>query len=251
MKLNSINIKDFRRFTDLTVEKIPESAQLIILAGPNGCGKSSFIDALIAWHASEYVKKHRQWRNFSWESDYHKKVDAKPAANWQNKINLLPFGSVPPEIGKAVYVRSAYRNDPEFQMQQLSRVGNPFESLPVTRTINNDAAVSKNFQRLVSQSVEGIFVPEDGSITLEEFAEKVLGDIRRSISILFQPWNFTASEILLWTAPSVLLRELVLDSCTKIFLEARRRLLTLFSIWSLLVAHSTIHYSVSTNQNLI
>ena len=185
MKLNSINIKDFRRFTDLTVQKIPESAQLIILAGPNGCGKSSFIDALIAWHASEYVNKHRQWRNFSWESDYHKKVDAEPAANWQNKINLLPFGSVPPEIGKAVYVRSAYRNDPEFQMQQLSRVGNPFESLPVTRTINNDAAVSKNFQRLVSQSVEGIFVPEDGSITLEEFAEKVLGDIRRSISILF------------------------------------------------------------------
>ena len=50
MRLQSITIKDFKRFTDLTVTGIPESARLIMLAGPNGSGKSSFFDALDRWH---------------------------------------------------------------------------------------------------------------------------------------------------------------------------------------------------------
>ena len=50
MKLKSVNIKDFKRFTNLTVQGIPETARLIILAGPNGCEKSSFFDALYTWY---------------------------------------------------------------------------------------------------------------------------------------------------------------------------------------------------------
>jgi len=42
MKFKSAIIKDFRRFTNLVVKGIPETARLIMLAGPNGCGKSSF-----------------------------------------------------------------------------------------------------------------------------------------------------------------------------------------------------------------
>ena len=185
MKLMSVQIRDFKRFTDLTVQEIPETARLIILVGPNGCGKSSFFDALIAWRTAEALKKQRGWGGFEWESDYHGKANTKSDNDWMSKINLNPFGLIPDEPGKAVYVRSAYRNDPEFQMQSLSRLGNPFENLPVARMINNDAAVSKNFQRLVSQSIEGLFVPEDPSMTLKEYKEQVLGDIRNSLSMLF------------------------------------------------------------------
>ena len=37
MKFKRATIKDFKRFTDLTVEGIPETARLIMLAGPHGC----------------------------------------------------------------------------------------------------------------------------------------------------------------------------------------------------------------------
>ena len=46
MRFKSARLRNFKRFTDLTVERIPETTQLIVLYGPNGCGKSSFLDAL-------------------------------------------------------------------------------------------------------------------------------------------------------------------------------------------------------------
>ena len=185
MKLKSASIRDFKRFKRLDVQGIPETARLIILAGPNGCGKSSCFDALIAWRTLAALQKQHGWGGFSWDPEYYDRPGQISDSNWQSRIELQVFGSIPNEPRKAVYVRSPYRNDPDFEITSLSRLGNPFERLPVARMINNDATVSKNFQRLVSQSIEGLFVPKDGSITLEEYTELILGDIRNSLSAIF------------------------------------------------------------------
>jgi predicted ATP-binding protein involved in virulence len=50
IRLKSIKATDFKRFSNLTVQKIPESAKLIMLAGPNGSGKSSLFDAMDIWY---------------------------------------------------------------------------------------------------------------------------------------------------------------------------------------------------------
>ena len=42
---------------------------------------------------------------------------------------------------KTLFVRSAYRNDPEFQVQNLQRVGDPLDEVRVQRMIDNDGAV--------------------------------------------------------------------------------------------------------------
>ena len=51
--------------------------------------------------------------------------------------------------------------------------------------IDNDAAVARNFQRLASQAIEDVFDPEDGSMTLNQFKELVIGDIRRAFAKLY------------------------------------------------------------------
>ena len=39
MKIKSIKLEGFKRFTDLKIEGIPETAKLVVMIGPNGCGK--------------------------------------------------------------------------------------------------------------------------------------------------------------------------------------------------------------------
>ena len=50
MRIKSIKIKDFKRFTDLTIQNIPQTAKLVVLVGPNGCGKTSVFEAFNQWY---------------------------------------------------------------------------------------------------------------------------------------------------------------------------------------------------------
>ena len=183
MRLKTVTIKDFKRFTDLTVRNIPESARLIVLTGPNGCGKSSFFDAFRIWYNINAEQ------SVPWEQDYHRKVGVsfRFLENLRGDDVDLEFHSKisQEEPRKSLYLRSAYRNDPEFQIQNLGRVGDPLDDIRVTRMIDNDAAVARNFQRLVSGALEDVFDPRNGSENLYQFRKRFIGDIRAAFSKLF------------------------------------------------------------------
>ena len=118
MKFKQATIKNFKRFTDLTVQNVPLTARLIILAGPNGVGKSSFFDALYTWHKFESQKGQ------SWDDDYHRKAGSPDPLRWTGKNILVEFhDALPGQSKKVFYVRSAYRNEPEFQTGSLQRQG--------------------------------------------------------------------------------------------------------------------------------
>ena len=151
MKFKDATIKDYKRFTDLKVQLIPDTARLIILAGPNGSGKSSFFDALSSWHKL-YV------RGNSWNDDYHMKVYAREIRQWdQQQISIRFHDPIPTDDQgkkKLVYTRSAFRNDPDFQASEIQRVPDPLDETRVDRMIDNDVAISRNYQRLVGQVFE-------------------------------------------------------------------------------------------------
>lgn len=185
MKLKKAIIKDFKRFTDLTIEDIPETARLIMLVGPNGCGKSSFFDALYTWY------KGTSQKNPLWEEGYHAKTGSHSVEqkNWNTAINkaINPefHDSVPEEKKKALYVRSAYRNDPELQINSFQKTGDPLDEVRIRRLIDNDKAVSRNFERLVSQAIEDLFDPTNESKTVNQFKEEIIKDSALAFSKLF------------------------------------------------------------------
>lgn len=47
MRIKSVHLEDYKRFVDLTLTDIPETARLVVLIGRNGSGKSSLFDAFL------------------------------------------------------------------------------------------------------------------------------------------------------------------------------------------------------------
>ena len=179
MRFQSATIKDFKRFTDLTVQGIPDTARLIMLAGPNGSGKSSFFDALSSWHK-------RPIRGDSWNDDYHMKVTSgtDPARN-EPQITVTLHDSTPidqQEQKKLIYARSAFRNDPEFSTNRLQQSPPPLDESRVGRMIDNDVAISRNYRRLVGQVFE-IFNLKP--IMTNEFTDSLINPIRDPVNRLF------------------------------------------------------------------
>ena len=179
MRFKSAIIKDFKRFTHLTIQGIPETARLIMLAGPNGSGKSSFFDALGSWHRMSA-------RGNRWDDDYFLKVYSRRTLQWnQQQLAVTfhdPIPNDPQEKKKLIYVRSAFRNDPEFQTNRVQRVPDPLDEPRVNRMIENDVAINRNYQRLVGQLFE-IFEAEP--MMTDDFTESLIRPIRDPVSRLF------------------------------------------------------------------
>ncbi len=171
-------IKGFRRFSELEILDIPASASLVIVAGPNGNGKSSLFDAFL-----NFSRRQGGFGN-EWDVAYHQKQGAAQGAK-QDRPQIEFHEGAPADQKawrKAFYFRSAYRNDPDFTAGSISRVGSSLEEQRFSRLIDNDAAVSRNYQRLVGQGLEDVFEREDASTTIGQFRIRTIGDIQKAVA---------------------------------------------------------------------
>lgn len=144
MRVKTVRARSFKRFHDLTLADLPASAKLVVLAGPNGTGKSSLFDAFKAWHQIH------GGHNAALTPEYHLKV-GDPPLDWHSVVDIQFHEPVPTgaeERRKLFYVRSAYRNEADFSISSFNRMPSALDAAPVPRLIDNDAVVSSNFQRL-------------------------------------------------------------------------------------------------------
>ena len=177
MKIKSIHLHNFKRFTDLKIQNIPETAKLVVLLGPNGCGKSSLFDAL-------HYKSHEYRRlSISSDLDYYSKTSAQKRQI--EPIDVKFHNDSQSDKGKAIYVRTAYRNDPVLNVGSIQTMSSVIKETRFKTMIENDAAVTGNYQRLVSNAVEGAFNREDRLKTLGDFQDEILGEIQAAMRRLF------------------------------------------------------------------
>jgi len=177
MRITSIHLRNFKRFSDLVVRDIPETAKLVVVVGPNGCGKSSLFDALMQWYRSK--------AGFGVNSDefYYRKSADQPF-DWNQSIEVTLAGGVVPHRG-CLYVRSAYRNDPDFSIGNIARPSAPSETVRLNRIIDNDQTVSENYQRLVYDTMAGVYNTGNDAKTVATLREELIGQVRSSMTAVF------------------------------------------------------------------
>lgn len=181
MRLKNIRIDSFRRFSDLTIRELPETARLVVMVGPNGCGKSSIFDAFKMWH---------RWHGVDIRVDesYHRKQGLSPK-DWNILVSIEFHQPIPTdanELKKLFYIRSAYRNEADFITNQLQRMRSPLVELSkIQRLIDNDASVSENYQRLVSATMESVYSGAFDTSSVKQLRDMYVGQVRDSMNRVF------------------------------------------------------------------
>ena len=177
MKVKRVHLKSFKRFTDLEITGIPETAKLVVVVGPNGSGKSSLFDAFINWH--------RQKAGWGYDGDeaYYRK-GSEGAFTWHDSTVIETYEGTPPSKS-SLYVRTAYRNDPDFNIGSINRLNAPTDELRVARSIQNDQAVSQNYQRLIYETVSGVYNIDNNEKSVEQLRTELIGGIRNSMNAVF------------------------------------------------------------------
>lgn len=186
MKISQIKLKDFKRFSDLTIDNIPATAKVVIVVGPNGSGKSSLFDSFLHWYRYKF-------HNSFQRGDYYSKQGA--AALLDNSVQIL-FHDLPDQRRELLkgkfYFRTAYRNDADFTVSSLQQQNDPTDNIRFGNFIQNDAVVQENYQRLVSLTLKGVYDEANNNRTVMDLREELIGKIRTSLQNVFEDLNLSS-----------------------------------------------------------
>lgn len=199
MKVKSIELNNFKRFTSLTVCDIPESAKLVVLIGPNGSGKSSFLEAI------NHFYKYSGYGDTG-DVNYLSKTSAEDEFNkneWYrlcSKTVNIAFHDFEytngacglPEIRNHFYFRSAYRNEPDFQIHSMNKQGDPTKSIRLSTLIQNDQTVSTNYQRLVADTITEIYNTANDNKSVSSLRNELVGKINEALERVFPDLEFSS-----------------------------------------------------------
>ncbi len=174
VKIESIHLQNFKRFTNLKIQNIPETAKLVVLLGPNGCGKSSLFDAF-HYESLQYMKGNR-----SDYPDYYQKMRGT-----RQHCEITFHDTMLSE--KSFCIRTAYRNEPNLIINQadIQQITQQIQPSTTERRFNtmieNDAAAFRNVQRL-STKVHQEFIKR---VKGTENHERNVGQLKNEILEMF------------------------------------------------------------------
>ena len=216
MKIESIKLEDFKRFTDLTIEGLPETAKLVVMIGPNGCGKSSVFDALklqdcdndvirqvgisddyyqlLEYYFKSDERRHRYSYYGSLNQTSNDRRHSYFAAMSINRLFDLYEHLIIKFHGKelrsshdwekSVHVRSAYRNYSVTQIPAVSR-HDPLQEYRLVRLMENDETFASNCRYLVSRWLERSSKIGESEQNLTDLQNEIFGELRDVMGRLF------------------------------------------------------------------
>jgi len=184
MKIKSLQLKNFKRFTDLTLQGIPENAKLVLLIGSNGSGKSSIFDAFAylgnlnhKGNSTVYVpdrsydpkKNQEATEEIIINTEYGQEGWIKGAAHRTGKIKATSF-----------YGRTSFRQVPLLTRTSL---GSNFDIILDTDRpptfIDRDERFENDLEHIYGKLLREYFVNGDRSKIIEEIVDPINASFER------------------------------------------------------------------------
>lgn len=188
MRIKKVQLRNYKRFTDLTISDIPDTCRLIVMIGPNGSGKSSLFDAFLlkSWASqSNYnISGNNSYAGYYSRTPDVPRTTAEMAAFVDIEFHSLRALS-PNQWPAAFNIRSAYRNESDFQLQAIEAVQSSLDTVRFSRIIDADESVSDNYKRLTWKRQSDIDQDASEDMTVGQYRKAFLRDLQTALADLF------------------------------------------------------------------
>lgn len=188
MRIQSLHLNDYKRFTDLHISCIPESARLVVIIGPNGSGKSSVFDAFLikSWAQTHNVALSGNREDY-YQKDPLSSTPLRSAIEVANKIKIGFHSNEPTDNqwSATFNIRSAYRNEADFRLKALQAVNPSHETRRFERIIDPDQSVSDNYSRMAWKRMSDLDRDAPSDTTFCQYRQESLADLQTAMRDLF------------------------------------------------------------------
>jgi len=195
MRIRKLHLENFKRFTDLTLQDIPQDTQLVLLIGSNGSGKSSVFDAfeiIASQNGKSYVNtnlnfiKDQKNGNLTALIDTYEYGEEGFSKGSVNRTNKITSGSL--------YGRTSFRQVPRLTRISLgNQVNIQADGDRPSSFIDRDQRFENDIEHLLGKLLKEFFrSSEDKS----EIKNKVIIPINNALERIFNTDNGTKLSLL-------------------------------------------------------
>ena len=186
MRIRSIRLENYKRFTDLRITDIPDSARLVVMLGPNGTGKSSVFDAFLL--KSNAAKTNMSVRGGVYDGYFIKYQSNDNTPNTTHEVARKVTIDLDVDVldwSTLFCIRSPYRHEADFTNANFGPVKSAHESVRFQRIIDQDRAVSENFSKLGRTALYDALKGAPSIQSMQQFREETIGELKVAIERLF------------------------------------------------------------------
>lgn len=197
MKIKTLQLKNFKRFTDLTLQDIPENAKLVLLIGSNGSGKSSIFDSF------EYLATQNHKHSITKDQAYYYK---KAGEDQMVKLETYDFGieglydkhmeRSNKLTASSFFGRTSFRQIPRLTRTRLGDSGSinfKGDSDRPPTFIDRDNRFENDIEKITGDILKDFF---RGSESNEEIKKRYIDPINSSLKNIFGEQNGTQLTLL-------------------------------------------------------
>ena len=188
MRVKDIRLKNYKRFTDLSIAKISQDVRLVVLIGPNGSGKSSVLDAFLAKSRNAGTNYFLQDTGVSYYLKSPGPPSRRPTSSQLVQDIQITFHSFNPTDAdwKSIFnIRSSYRNESDFRVDSISLGTHPSGKPRFDKIIDVDQSVSHNYSRLIRTRAEDLEFRTPPQTTFGQYRATSLQPLQEALAALF------------------------------------------------------------------